>query len=401
MALLEGRAVNGQGLRAQTRPTVGGEAFAYPRELELARGTLLVSFFALLSVGAVMVFSTGFARGIAGPPAGRFGLFADHVLWAGLGALCLLGAHKVPLSAWQRYSPAILAGCAVLLFLVFVPGVGKEVRGGTRWIQMGPVSFQPAELAKLGLVVFLAALLSRRARRSERAVWAIALGPTLVLAGAVAAQPNLGTAGLLLAIGLFTLFAAGARARMLLLAGAMVLLLFGLALWTQPSKWGRLTVFAKGVENYSQGAGYQPYRSILAIGSGGVFGRGLGQSREKFAYLPDNHTDFIFAVLGEELGLVGCGAVLLCFVLVGRAGMSIARFAPNQFCSLLAAGLTASIVLQAMVNIAVACASLPTVGVPLPFVSYGGSSLVVSMVSVGLLLACADYQGGKRWAPRR
>jgi cell division protein FtsW len=283
-----------------------------------------------------------------------------------------------------------------LLVLVLIPGIGKVVNGARRWIDLKLFALQPSEIAKLSMVFFMAESLTRQQDRITNFMKGLVphLLVLLVVFGLILKEPDLGTA---LAIGgtvFLMFFASGAK---IIHLGSLVGLgVIGVitAIIAEPYRMRRITAFADPWQDPLD-TGYHIIQSLYALGSGGLFGLGLGRSREKFLYLPEPHTDFIFAILGEELGFIGTVTVVLLFFLFAWRGYKIAISAPDTFGSILAAGLTTMISLQAMMNIAVVTASMPVTGIPLPFVSYGGSALLFTMAGVGVLLNISRHMTTK------
>jgi cell division protein FtsW len=322
-------------------------------------------------------------------------------IWLAAGTVACVVVTRSDYHRWRRWSAPALGVSGLLLCLVLVPGVGLNVNGASRWLGYGPFSLQPSELAKLAVLVFVADLLARRA--AWMADLRLTLVPVGVVFGVVAMllmlQPNLGTTLVLGAMVLAVLFVAGAPLIPLLgvgLAGSVVAT--GLALG---ASYRRARVLAF-LDPWSDplNTGYQNIQSLVGIASGGWTGVGLGESRAKWGFLPYAHTDFIFAIIGEELGLLGALVVVGLFVALCILGAKAAHQAPDRFGMLLASGVTAWFGVQAFVNIGAVIGILPITGVPLPFVSYGGSSLVFSMVGAGLLLNVAR-QGRVDTRPER
>jgi cell division protein FtsW len=310
--------------------------------------------------------------------------------WAGGGVVALVIIARIDYHRWRRYAGPSLLVSLVLLMVVFVPGVGVGANGATRWIGIGPLTIQPSELAKLAVLIWVADLLSRRAAymHNTRATLRPVIVVLAVTATLVMLQPNLGTTLVIAAIALALCFVAGTPA--LPLAGWATFGLsaaIGLAL-AAPYRRDRVLTFLDPWAD-PMDKGYQNIQSLVGIASGGVFGSGLGASRAKWGYLPYAHSDFIFAIIGEELGLVGATVVVGLFVLLAIIGVRIALHAPDRFGLLLATGVTAWFCVQAFVNIGAVIGILPITGVPLPFVSAGGSSLVFGMAGAGLLLSVA------------
>ena len=352
---------------------------------------LFATMVVLLSIGIVMVYSAS-----AIMAADRFHdpylFLKKQLFWALLGSLCLLGALRVDYRRLEKLQWPILVVAGVLLVLVLVPPFAQPINGTRRWLRLGPVSFQPAELAKLALVVYLAAYLARR--RDELANFRRGVLPPLAVASALAvlvlAQPDLGNCLTLIVVTFGLLFLAGGRVRHLTLLLVPALPLLGLAIWIAPYRLSRVTAFLDPWAD-PRGGGFQIIQSWLALGGGGVFGRGIGESKQKLFYLPESHTDFIFAVIGEELGFAGAVAILALFVVLIWRGLRISVRAPDAFDAYLALGITVLIATQTLINLSIVTGSLPTKGLPLPFISFGGSALLMTMLSVGLLLNISQH----------
>jgi cell division protein FtsW len=352
---------------------------------------LLAAAAVLLSLGVVMVYSAS-----AIMAADRFHdshfFLKKQLFWAVLGGAALWGALRVDYRRLERWVVPLLVLAAVLLVLVLVPPFGQAINGTRRWLRFGPISFQPAELAKLALVVFLATFLTRRAAAVED-FWRGFVPPVGVAAGLAALvvlQPDLGNCVTLVVLTFALLFLAGSRWRHLgfVLAGALPLVAF--AIYAAPYRLRRITAFVDPWQD-PRGSGFQIIQSWLAFGSGGVFGRGIGDSRQKLFYLPEAHTDFIFAIIGEELGFIGAVAVIALFVVLVWRGLRIGLRAPEPFGSYLALGITVLLATQTLVNMGVVTGLLPTKGLPLPFISFGGSALVMTMLSTGVLLNISQH----------
>jgi cell division protein FtsW len=377
---------------ARTPPAPAGRSGLY---LALA---FLIAVFNLL--GLVMVMSASSVAALD-----EYGSSWYYVLrqaaWAAGGVVALVIVAHVDYHRWRRHAGPFLLVSLVLLVLVLIPGIGVGANGATRWIGVGSLTFQPSEVAKLAVLIWVADLLSRRAAymHNTRAT----LRPVIVVLAATATlvmlQPNLGTTIVIAAIALALCFVAGTPAGAL--AGWAT---FGLAAATglalaAPYRRDRVLTFldpwADPIDK-----GYQNIQSLVGLASGGIAGSGLGASRAKWGYLPYAHSDFIFAIIGEELGLVGATVVVGLFVLLGIIGIRIALHAPDRFGLLLATGVTAWFCMQAFVNIGAVIGILPITGVPLPFVSAGGSSLVFGMAGAGLLLSVARQATVRALPPR-
>jgi cell division protein FtsW len=310
-----------------------------------------------------------------------------QLLWAVLGLLVMAWAMGRDLKTLQRLTPILFLGSLFLLLLVLVPAVGIKINGARRWLRIFGLSFQPAELAKLTLILFLASYFARRQDRLDSFLDGLVppLFMTGLVAGLVIVQPNFGTAGILLVGAAVVYFVGGARIGHLLATVAAALPVFLFLVMRSPH--GRTRILAMvDPTRVSPRATYQLDQSFYALGPGGLLGRGLGDSMQKLFFLPEPHTDFIFAIVGEEVGFVGAALVLLLFVVFLWRGTRAAVRAGDRYASCLAMGITGLIVGQAAINMAVVSGLLPTTGVPLPFLSFGGSSLVITLFGVGVLL---------------
>jgi cell division protein FtsW len=347
---------------------------------------LLVTTVLLVGVGIVMIYSASAIRAQE-----RFGdpayFLKKQAVWVALGLLAMSWGMVTDLKRLQRLTPVLLLGAILLLGLVLVPGVGVKINGARRWLRLLGLSFQPAEFAKLTAVLFLASYFARRQDRLESFLDGF-LPPVLVtgaLGGLIILQPNFGSAVVLLCTAGMLFFAG--RARLAHMLGTLAVTLPGLLLLMWHSAHGRTRLLAMmDPEQVSERALHQLNQSVVALGVGGWFGRGLGNGMQKLFFLPEPYNDFIFAILGEELGFLGTLAVVLCFTILLWRGTRAAVRAGSPYASYLALGLTGLIVGQAVLNMGVVTGLLPTTGVPLPFLSFGGSSTVISLFGVGLLL---------------
>ena len=347
--------------------------------------TLLIAAGLLAAVGAIMVFSASSFVGITRyHDAAHF--FKREIVWIALGAAACWFAMKMDYGKLRRAAPWLLAGGIVLLVGVLFPHIGTMEGGARRWYDVGIVSFEPSEFVKIAIIIFLAKLL---ADREDAAQDFSAIGfPALFWVGAcfmlVLRQPDLGTATLFLTIAFVMLFAGGTRLRHLAMGAAVAVPSLLAFVFASAYRRERFMAFLHPWQD-PQGKGYHIVQSLYGLGSGGLFGVGLGQSRQKFGYLPEQYTDFIYSVLGEELGFIGAAAVLVLFLLFAYRGLLIAMRSEDRFGFFLAIGITTAIALQAFINIGVVTSVWPVTGVPLPFISYGGSSLVMSLFGVGIL----------------
>ena len=347
---------------------------------------LLVATVVVLNVvGVVMVLSASSVTSLTdyGSP---WYFFERQLFWTVLGIVAFAVAARTDYRRWRRFVRPMLVTSAVLLFAVLVPGVGVYVAGSRRWIGSGSWHFQPSELAKLALLLYAADLLGRRA--DVRADWRNTVRPVVlvlvVLAGLVLVEPDLASALVLALIVATVLVAAGVSRRHLAMLGAGGGALVGILAIAEPYRRARMLTFLHPFADASN-AGYQISQSLIALGSGGWTGVGLGAGRAKWNFLPNAYTDFIFAVIGEELGLLGCVLVVGLFVGVAVLGTRAALRAPDRFGALLAAGITTWIVGQAIINMGAVVGLLPVSGIPLPFISFGGTSLVTTMLAAGIL----------------
>ena len=346
--------------------------------------TVLVSCVAaLLALGMVMLYSTSMAQ------VGAHFLIMQ-LIWCGLGLVLCAAAASVDYRLVKKVVWPLLAFSILLLALVLVHRIGARINGARRWFSFGPVRFQPSELAKLALILALAwygEYFQRQMPGWKRGILVPGLFIGLVL-GLIFVEPDRGT----------TILLAGVSGAMLLIAGVRwnffmppVLLGLGglaLSLWHDPMRIRRIFSWLY-LEESKSGVGYQAYQAMLALGAGGWFGLGLGNGRQKLGFVPENHTDFIFSIIGEELGLIATLLVIVAFVAIVICGIYIALNSRDTFGLLLGSGLTFLIGLQAFINIGVVTSALPNKGLPLPFISYGGSNLLMMLTSVGLLLSIA------------
>jgi cell division protein FtsW len=364
---------------------------------------LLVLPLALTALGVVMVYSSSAILGITRYQDPNHFLFRQLARVA-VGGLVLYGCTKVDLRRLEAAAPVLLGGAVALLGLTVV--AGHMSNGATRWLKLGFLTLQPTDVARLAAVVFLAWWLKRRP--PAELGFASGLLPPLAivggLAGLIILQPNLSSAGLLAVVGFGILFLAGARLRHLAVPVLGGVLAVGVVLRTHPYMMDRARSFSDFVFHGhldARGSGWQLDQSLIAIGSGGGFGRGLGGGLQKYLFLPEAHTDFIFSILAEELGFLGSSLLIALIGLLVWRGLRTAARAVDPFAALLAAGLTLQIGLYALVNLAVATGLAPTTGLPLPFVSYGGSALLANLAAAGLLYRISILNGDHEALARR
>jgi cell division protein FtsW len=362
------------------------------RPLDLLGDPILAAvLIGLVPIGLLMVGSASFVDAITTHNGQPWYYLQRQIIGGVLGlGLAAIGL-RTPYRVWHRHALTLMAVVLGLLTLVLLlPATMTQVNGARSWFRSGWFSFQPAELAKLAIIIYFARWLSRRAGQVADAgaglvPYALMLG---ILCGLVMLQPDLGTTVVLALIGGVMYIAAGAR----LLHIALALLLSSTAFWAMVNlasyRVDRIAAWLDPFSHYD-GAGYQPVHALSALARGGLIGVGLGQSREKFLWLPQAHTDTILAVIGEEFGFIGTTAVVLCFALIAWRGIRIALRAPDSFGRLLAVGITAWLVGQAIINLAVVVGLIPFTGLTLPFMSYGSSSLMTCLLAGGVLLNVA------------
>lgn len=347
---------------------------------------LLGAVLVLLGFGIVMVYDASFFLGQE-----RFGspwaLVKRHLFFLALALVAGRQAMQVEPRTLEKYAYPLAFAALLLVVLTLVPHVGQVRNGARRWLPLGVVSFEPSEILKPAFALYLARSLCRKQARVESFLFGVL--PHLLVLGLAAVllllQPDFGATMVLVVLAFGMMFAAGARPLHLgLLAAATIPGVVALV-WTKPYRWARLVAFLDPWGD-PQNGGFQLVQSLLSFGSGGVLGAGLGNGKQKMFYLPEGHTDFIFALIGEELGLVGGLVVLGCFAVLALRGFRVATRSNDEFSRLLAFGLTFLLVVEAAMNVAVVVGLLPTKGLPLPLVSYGGSSMIASVVTVAVIL---------------
>lgn len=349
---------------------------------------LILGITVALSLGGlVMVFS---ASGVVAEMkyADSTYYLQRQIVWLILGFGVLFVGSQIDYLQWKPWVPWIIVGCVGGLLLVLA--VGPYINGARRWLTFGFFSIQPTEMAKLAVVMYLAAFLSNPDRRITD--WRRGFLPPVVVVGCLCAlivvEPDLGSTVVIGLVFVCMMYVAGARLRHLVCLGLPMMLGFLSLIVASPERWERFTTFLDPFQD-REGAGYQLVQSLLALENGGVFGVGLGQGKQKLLYLPEGHTDFVLALVGEELGLIGTLGVLALFIILVFKGFRVAALAPDVFGRFLALGITMLLALQAMINAGVVSGMLPTKGLTLPLVSYGGSSLLTTMLAIGILLSIA------------
>lgn len=369
-------------LPSEARATIPHRARA--RGLGPPDGVLIGTLVTLLFFGTLVQFSASYAVGIRDTGDGLYFL-RRQLMAAGFGLVALLVGASVDYRVWRRFSLPMMV--ATLLLLVAVLPFGRTVFGARRWFDLGVIQIQPSEIMKFALVLYMADLLDRKGARVRHFVnsavpFAIILSVTLFL---VMLEPDLGTTTVIAITGIAVFLIAGADMRQIGLFLFTGIAAFAALALAAPYRRERLLLFLHPEQDLRD-AGWQLWQARIALGNGGMFGLGLGASRQKFSWLPAAHTDAIFAVIGEELGLIGCALVLGLFALLAIRGYRAALRAPDRFGGIMATGITTWVVFQAVINIGGVTTAIPFTGVPLPFFSYGGSTLAVTMGAMGVLI---------------
>ncbi|MGH4120067.1 stage V sporulation protein E [Clostridium sp.] len=337
----------------------------------------------LVTIGVLMVFSASSWFALVNYDDPDY-FFKKQMMWAVIGFIFMAIAIKIDYHKYKQYTGLIMIITIILLLAVFV---FPPIKGARRWIPLGIANFQPSEIAKYVIVLFMAKSLDLKGEKIK--TFSRGVFPYLLIsgfyAGLILMEPNLSIASIIMIVTVIILFAAGARFKHILAIGGTLVAAVGVLILIAPYRLERALNFMDPFAK-SQDEGYQLVQSLLALGSGGVTGAGIGQSRQKCLYIPEPHTDFIFSIIGEELGLIGVVFIISLFLIFVWRGIKVAVTAKDMYGTLLAIGTTSVIAVQAIINIAVVTGSMPVTGVPLPFISYGGSALVINMFAMGILL---------------
>jgi len=350
---------------------------------------LLCAVATLVALGIVMIYSSTAFSNSADPSY----KLRKQILWSVIAVICMVLTWNTDYRLYAKYRKLLLGGVIFLLLCVYMPVIGREINGAHRWLRIGSLSVQPSEIAKLAVIIYVAA--SMRDLGDEIQSMVKGFLPIAGVVGFVTLlvliEPDFGTGIFIAFLGIMLMFAGGVRVFHIATFGTVALTpLLGLLALKFDHVRARLSIFFNADAD-PLGRGYQIKQSLIALGSGGLFGLGLGESRQKLMFLPERDTDFIFSILGEETGFVGTALVIVLFMIFLACGMKIAARCKDKYSYLLALGITISISLQAVLNIAVVTASVPPKGIALPFLSFGGSSLVVTMTAVGILLNIARH----------
>jgi cell division protein FtsW len=352
---------------------------------------LIIATLSLLSIGLLMVYSAS-------------AIWADYkfhdsfffakrqMLFAGVGIVSMFFIMNIDYWTWRTWSKVLVIVCFTLLVAVLIPGIGMERNGSRSWIGVGAFSIQPSEFMKIAMIMFLAKFLSERQKliTSFKKGLVPSLSLVFLAFAIIMLQPDLGTGTVMVGTCIVMIFISGARISHFAGLGLLGVAGFVGLVFSAPYRMKRITSFLDPWQD-PQNSGFQIIQSLFAIGPGGLFGLGLGQSRQKFFYLPEPQTDFIFAILSEELGFIGGSLVILLFALLLWRGIRIALGAPDLYGSFLAVGIIAMVAIQVMINIGVVTGLMPVTGITLPFLSYGGSSLTLMLMAIGILLNISRY----------
>jgi len=352
---------------------------------------LLYAFFALLVFGLIMIASAGISYSRT-----RFGdayfFLKRQLIGVSIGLVLMYVMQQIKYDFWKKISVPMFGASIILLILVFIPGIGSRIYGASRWIQLGPVSFQPAEMLKLSLILYLATWLESRKEKIKD--FSEGFVPFMIILIFVSflliKQPDVGTLGVVVLTSIAIFFISGSKLSHLFSMASLGMGALFVLIKIESYRMDRLMVFLHP-ELDPRGIGYQISQALLAIGSGGFFGVGLGESMQKFNYLPEPVGDSIFAIIGEELGMLGCLVLVALFAIVVMRGILIAKRAPDVFSKLTAIGIVSWIFFQSFINIGAITGLVPLTGIPLPFISYGGTSIIFLMASVGILLNISKY----------
>ncbi len=360
---------------------------------------LAVLVLILITIGLVMIYSTGWIAVLkqTGGSSDQNGFFYTQLLSFGLGMTGWLVASKVKYTFWQKYASVFFYGSLALMFLVLVPGIAVKVNGAARWVHFGPINFQPVEFFKLGTILFVAAWIEKNKNKLNEPfeglvpliiILALAMGLVVLL------QKDMGSASVLASAIFCMYFISGVPIWMFLAAVGGMFATAAALIASSSYRLSRYITFLNHSDDPT-GAGYHINQALIALGSGGIFGRGLGKSLQAYGYLPEATNDSIFAIIGEEFGLIGASTIIMLIILLIWRGFRIIRDAPDDYAKLVACGITAWIGFQSFFNIAAMLGIIPLTGITLPFISYGGTSMIALLISVGILQNISRYTKGE------
>jgi len=353
---------------------------------------LMILTLVLVTFGTVMIYSSSSIMALDKFKDGQFFLKKQLIFFL-IGLFVMLAMQKIPYEYWQKLAYPGLILSLILLVLVLIPHVGVKVGGARRWLRLGPFSLQAVEVAKVAIIVYLASYLAKKQHQSLDFVQGVIfpMAPIVPLVVLVLLQPDLGTSIIIVVLSLFMLFIGGIRLKYILSVFSLAIPVVAWLLISKSYRLNRLKAFLDPWQD-PQNSGFQIVQSLLSFGSGGTFGVGVGDGMQKLFYLPEPHTDFILAVIAEESGFVGVVTVIILFAILIYRGFMIAFSSKDRFAALLASGLTVLLGIEAVVNIAGVMGLIPLKGLALPFLSYGGSSLIMSMLAVGILLNISSHE---------
>lgn len=364
-------------------------------ELQLKRGQpdflIMMVTFILLGIGLVMIYSASQIFAYMNYDGDSAYFLKRQAVWALGGIVMMFLFMNIRYTIYKKLIPLILISLLVMMVLVLTD-LGEARKGAQRWLNLGFIVIQPSEFVKIGIIIYLASIYSKKQEYINNFIRGVF--PPLVIVGIffglILLQKDLGTGMTLIIYTMVMIFCSGAQFRHMFGLGFVSTVIFFIFAYTQKYRWNRIISF-RDPWAYAETSGYQLIQSLYAIGNGGITGNGFGNSIQKYLYLPDAHTDFIFAIISEELGLVGVVCILFLYLVLVIRGIQIANRAPDTYAALLAIGIVAMIGIQAFINVGVVSGLLPTTGIALPFLSYGGSSLLLTMISMGILLNISRY----------
>lgn len=353
----------------------------------------------LIVIGLIMIYSTGWITVLkqTGGSSDRNGFFYNQLLSFGLGLTgWYITSKKLHYSIWQKYASFIFYGSLAMMFLVLVPGIAVTVNGASRWVHIGPINFQPVEFFKLGTILFVAAWIEKNRTKLNKPVEGlipIIIILIITMSLVVILQKDMGSASVLAAAIFAMYFVSGVSMRIFMMAIGFMIASASVLIASSSYRLARYMTFLNHTEDPT-GSGYHINQALIALGSGGIIGRGLGKSLQAYGYLPEATNDSIFAIIGEEFGLIGCGIVIAVILLLIWRGYRIVRDAPDDFAKLLACGIVAWIGFQSFFNISAMLGIIPLTGITLPFISYGGTSLMALLFGIGILQNISRYTKG-------
>lgn len=364
-------------------------------ELRLGKGqpdfVIMMITLILLGIGLVMIYSASQIYAYMNYDGDSAYFLKRQAVWAVGGLMMMFLFMNIPYTLYKKLVPLILIGLLIMMVLVLTD-LGVERKGAQRWLNLGFIVVQPSEFVKIGIIIYLASIYSKKQEYINNFIRGVF--PPLVIVGIffclILLQKDLGTGMTLIIYTMVMIFCSGAQFRHMFGLGIVSAVIFFIFAYTQQYRWNRIISF-RDPWAYAETSGFQLIQSLYAIGHGGMTGPGFGNSIQKYLYLPDAHTDFIFAIISEELGFIGVVCILFLYLVLVIRGIKVANRAPDTFASLLAIGIVSMIGIQAFINVGVVSGLLPTTGIALPFLSYGGSSLLLTMISMGILLNISRY----------